>query len=66
MVRSIWFFGLAPSAQPQEPEGEEARHLVEALGGGHGDGVEGLGHVRVGSVPVDYRADLANAGPSAR
>jgi hypothetical protein len=31
-----WFgglFPLAPSPQPQEPEGEEPRHLVEALGG---------------------------------
>jgi hypothetical protein len=39
VVRIIRFFRLAPGAQPQEPEGEEARHLVEALGGGHQVGI---------------------------
>jgi hypothetical protein len=33
-VRTISFIPLAPSAQAQEPQGEESRHLVEALGGG--------------------------------
>ena len=32
VVRIIGFFRLAPGAQPEEPEGQEARHLVEALG----------------------------------
>jgi hypothetical protein len=35
VVRIIGFLLLAPSAQPKEPEGEEAGHLVEALGGAH-------------------------------
>jgi hypothetical protein len=34
VVRFIGFFRLAPSAQPEEPEGEESRDLVEPLGGG--------------------------------
>jgi hypothetical protein len=34
VVRTIGFFPLAPSPKPQEPEGQESRHLVEALGGG--------------------------------
>jgi hypothetical protein len=35
VVRTIGFFSLTSGAQPQEPEGQEARHLVEALGRGH-------------------------------
>jgi hypothetical protein len=63
--------GAAPgSAQTrsnaQDARGQDLGDLVEALGGGHQVGVKGLAHVRVGSVPVDYRADLANAGASAR
>jgi hypothetical protein len=44
VVRTIGFFRLAPSAQPQEPEGQEPRHLVEALGGGHRDRAEAVRH----------------------
>jgi hypothetical protein len=33
-VRIIVFFSPAPSPQPQEPQGEESRHLVEMLGRG--------------------------------
>jgi hypothetical protein len=40
----VGFFGLAPSAQPQEPQGEKARHLVEAFGGAQEVGVETVGH----------------------
>ena len=42
VVRVIDFFPLASSPQPQEPEGQEARHLVEALDGGQEVEVEGL------------------------
>ena len=53
-------------AKPQDAGGQNLGDLIQALGRVHEVGVEGLGHVRVGSVPVDYRADLANAGASAR
>jgi hypothetical protein len=41
--------GAAPgSAQPracaQDAEGQDSSHLVEALGGGDGSGVEGIAH----------------------
>jgi hypothetical protein len=32
VVRFIGFFCLPASTQPQEPQGEEAGHLVETLG----------------------------------
>jgi hypothetical protein len=60
-VRFVWFFGLAPSAQPEEPEGEQARHLVETLGGAHEVGVEGVspalrprGPARLTLLHTDY------------
>jgi hypothetical protein len=42
-VRLIGFFPLASSPKPQKPEGEQARHLVETVGGGHGSPVERVG-----------------------
>jgi hypothetical protein len=44
VVRTIGFFPLAPSPQPQEAEGQEARDLIESLGGGRWGGVERLAH----------------------
>jgi hypothetical protein len=34
VVRIIGFFPLASSTQPQKPESQESRHLVDPLGGG--------------------------------
>jgi hypothetical protein len=46
VVRFIGFFLLAPSAQPEIAQRQQARDLVEALGGGDGSGVEAAGHRR--------------------
>jgi hypothetical protein len=43
VIRTIGFFPLPPRAQPQEPEGQESRYLVEALGGAHRSGVNRVG-----------------------
>jgi hypothetical protein len=44
VVRIIGFFPLASSAQPQEPESQESRDLVQALGGAHGGSAEAIRH----------------------
>jgi hypothetical protein len=44
VVRFFGFFRFVSSTQPQEPEGEESRHLVEALGRGHRHGPEAVRH----------------------
>jgi hypothetical protein len=40
LVRIISLFRLASSPQAQEPEGQKARYLVEALGWGHAVGMQ--------------------------
>jgi hypothetical protein len=35
VVRFIGFFRLPPSSQPEIAQRQQARHLVEALGGGY-------------------------------
>jgi hypothetical protein len=45
MVRIITVLFPA-GAQPKEPEGEEARHLVQAFGGAHAMAAVAVGHVR--------------------
>jgi hypothetical protein len=44
VIRASSFLLLAPSAQPEEPEGEEAGNLVETVGGGIVVGMERLAH----------------------
>jgi hypothetical protein len=56
--------GAAPGsaqtpAQPQDAGGQDLGDLVEALGGGHQVGVEGVGHVRVGVVADRRWRDVA-------
>ena len=53
-------------ANAQDAGSHDLGDLVEALGRGQMIGVKGLGHERGGWMRLHYRADLANAGASAR
>jgi hypothetical protein len=67
MVRIIAFLFPA-GAQTEEAEGEEARHLVEALGGAHAMAAVAVGHVRQSTYLLAARsaAIVLNAQNEAR
>jgi hypothetical protein len=46
VVRIIGFFCTPARTKAEDAKGQEARHLVEALGGGHGVGLEQFTHRR--------------------
>jgi hypothetical protein len=48
-------------AQPQDAGGEDLGDLVEALGRGHEVGTEGVGHVRVAVLPIDFGREAPSA-----